>query len=141
MLTPRQIVEWPHFICCANITKKDDLVIIVNLLIEKGADANSKTNLGKNPLHMLCSYYKNDNLIDVVKYFITKGAKVYSITRDKKTPLHLLFHYKHDKLFELIQLLNPKKSTTSDPLDLFFWLHFWYNMYLFNYSIFEIHLK
>ncbi len=53
-----------------------DFIDIVQLLLEKGADINTKTNFGETPLHYLCTYYPGDKLPVVAKLLIQNGADV-----------------------------------------------------------------
>lgn len=52
----------------------DNLIEIVELLVEEGAEINTKSNQGDTPLHVLCFYYKNDSMIEILQVFYENGA-------------------------------------------------------------------
>lgn len=79
-----------------------DLVNIMETLVEKGADINSKTDRGENALHIVCQNYQNPRLTDVIEYLIEKGIDVNA--KDEKG---------HDALYYL-----RKRSSPTDPLEL-----------------------
>lgn len=109
-----------HWLCCF---KESNLMIeFVQLLIEKGADVNAKTNkTKKTPLHLLCQYYDNDNGVEIGKLLVEKGADVNTKTQDGWTSLHFLCRYhKNPNLIEFVDLLIKKgadvKATTNGNL-------------------------
>jgi len=59
--------------------------VVINLLLEKGADIENKNENGDNTLHLACCY---DNL-DVVKFLLEKGANIEAKNNKYGTPLHL----------------------------------------------------
>ena len=74
-VTTECYVETPLHLLCKHY-KKDNLIDLVALFIQNGADVNAENENGQTPLHLLCKHYKNDNLIDLVKILIEKGADV-----------------------------------------------------------------
>ena len=61
-----------HVVCF--YYKNENLIEIVRLLIQHGAEVNAKKVDGKTPLHLVCQYYKNSNLMDLVHLLIENGA-------------------------------------------------------------------
>ena len=67
---------------CGRYYMKDNLIDLVKLLIQNGAEINAKSTQwyggdGWTPLHDLCQFYKNDELIvDIVKIMIENGANI-----------------------------------------------------------------
>ena len=80
--------------------KKDDLVKVVGMLIEHGADVTAQTQDGWTPLHLAIqgrnggSRKKETRRIrvrklEVINMLIKRGADVSALTKDGRTPLHL----------------------------------------------------
>lgn len=91
------------------------MIDIVQLLIEKGADANvALGDLSRTPLHYLCYSYENDNLIDIVQLLIKNGAKANAKDIDGFTPLHELCRfYKRDNLKDNVQFFIQRGASVN----------------------------
>jgi hypothetical protein len=50
--------------------KKENLINIVKLLLDKNIETNCKTNSGCDVLHTVCRYCHNRNLIEIVQLLI-----------------------------------------------------------------------
>ena len=96
---------------------KDNLLDVIQLLIDHGADVKNNTNwilraLGywRSPLHIvLRQNYENENLIDIVQLFVEKGSELNVEDEYGHTPLHLVCKfYKKDDMKDIIQLLINK---------------------------------
>jgi len=65
---------------------------IVQLLLERGADANGKVANGETPLHVVGAGYPDDpdgKRVKIIALLVTHGANVNAVTaRSKYTPLH-----------------------------------------------------
>jgi len=72
---------------------------LVELLLDKGADPNSKNENGETPLHKACYW----NRIEIAKLLIERGADVDAKDVIGQTPLHLAVH--HHNRIELAKLL------------------------------------
>lgn len=88
-----------HLLCKTYKNKGNNLIQLVQLLIDNGADINRpnmdfKWKLGWTSLHYLIKNSNNvSNMSDVVKVFIEKGANVNAkttVTGEEYTPLYLL---------------------------------------------------
>ena len=86
--------------------KGEDLIDLIRFLIEKGADINSKSSLGFNALHTLCSFYKvGGKMIELIQFLLENGLDATSLINDGRNVLHLLCeNYDHDNLVDLIRL-------------------------------------
>ena len=102
-----------------------------NLLIDKGAIANTKTITHKNIIHYMCSapdFFTIDKLnLEILNKLIDNGIKLEDLDIDNCNTLHLACKYLNNKLvnwivemnqkFEL-DLLEQKDSTGKTPLDI-----------------------
>ncbi len=90
---------------------------IVELLISKGADVNTKDNKGKTPLH----YAVENGHKELVELFISKGADVNARDNKGKTPLHYAVENGHKELVELFiskgANVNLKDNEGKTPLN------------------------
>lgn len=62
-----------HTLC--GYYKEENLIDLVQLLLEKGAEVNTENQFGATPLHYLSSYYKNDNQEEILQLLDPKGSK------------------------------------------------------------------
>lgn len=95
------------FVYCRN----DNLVDIIKLLIQNGADVRAKDAFGDTPLHKLMR--RNDEkgiLVDLAKLLLDNGADVNAKNNDMWTPLLTLckFQPENEKLIDVIRLLIQK---------------------------------
>ncbi len=64
-----------------------NILSVVEILLENGANVQAKTNEGQTALHTSAkSFYAT---MEVIKYLIEKGAEVNDCDNDGNTPLHL----------------------------------------------------
>jgi ankyrin repeat protein len=89
--------------------KKDNLIKIIKLLIDKKIDVNCKTSNGSNALLILCRYYKQKNLIEIVQLLIKNNIEVNCKQNDGWNALHLVCRY-YDKgnLINIVRFLIEK---------------------------------
>ena len=81
----------PLLFLCMDQTENDNLIDVIRLLIEKGADANFRRNDGYTPLHALCEFYeKYDFLMDIVHLMVEEGADLNDDGFSEGTPLQML---------------------------------------------------
>ena len=80
---------------------------IIEFLIEKGIDVNSKTSGGWNVLHILCKNYQGEDLEKIVQLLMRKKIAVAEKTKNGNwNALQLLCrYYKGQNLKELAVLL------------------------------------
>ncbi|HCE59250.1 MAG TPA: hypothetical protein DEQ74_00210 [Wolbachia sp.] len=71
---------------------------LAELLIERGADVNSKDARGRTPLH----YAAIQGHIEVAKVFINKGACIVSQDCSNRTPYYYALKYNHPEIASLI---------------------------------------
>lgn len=71
---------------------------LVNLLLERGADVNMKSESGLTPLHLCASR----NQLDIAKVLLEKGAKVNDTNCTGETPLHLAAAQGHKDMVALL---------------------------------------
>ena len=103
-----------HILChyYKNETRNENLINLIKLLIEKGAEVNATDRLGSTPLHWLCRYYheSKENLVTMVRLFTEKDNDVIN-ARDKNgwTLLHwLCYSYKTNKSGD--EIMNKKED-------------------------------
>jgi ankyrin repeat protein len=93
-------------------------VEIVHLLLEKGANANARTNEGKTPLHMASMR----GWLEVAKLLFKYGADVNGKDADHWTPLHFALEYNWTGpkvalwLIELVVDVNSEDNDGYTPL-------------------------
>jgi len=84
---------------------------IVNLLLSKGDDANTKSRAGRTPLHEACKY----GHVAVAKLLLEQyGAKIEAPDEDGKTPLHLACDYGKDAVAKLLLEAESVAINTRD---------------------------
>lgn len=95
---------------------KDNLVEIVQLLIDNGADVKVADNNKRTPLLEICENYQKNDLKCVVQYMINKGSVVNAKGLNGSTPLLELCN-RHN-VVEVIQLLMASKNgiPKDDPI-------------------------
>ncbi|KAH9047930.1 ankyrin repeat-containing domain protein [Lactarius deliciosus] len=75
----------------------------VRVLLDNGAYANAKTNLGLTPLHQVGSdVFSNELSSGVIQLLIERGANVNAQDKDHDTPLHLIYS---SSQVELVRIL------------------------------------
>jgi len=72
-------------------------LLMVNLLLDCGADTNTKTSLGESPLYIACS----KGLTAVVQKMLQCGANV-NVSKRQRFPLNAACKYKHTAVVELL---------------------------------------
>ena len=83
---------------------------VVRLLVDNGADVNSKDLMLNTPLLYSC----NNGYFDVCHFLISRGAKVNIKNNFKFTPLYIAILNGHDDVTKL--LLSHKASTIDDSV-------------------------
>ncbi len=66
--------------CCAAV-HNDVLGVLVNLLIERGANVNAKRHNGETPLHVAAFFFRRNHLIIIL---LKNGANVFVFARDNQ---------------------------------------------------------
>lgn len=88
------------------VYRSSNLIDLVKILIENGADVKVQGQSRVTPLHQLCVNYKHDNLIDLIQLFKQNGADVDAWTKSRETPLRLICeNYKHGNLMDVVKFL------------------------------------
>lgn len=101
--------DWTPIQCLlVHYRELNNLIDLIRLLLENGADAVAKTPDGYNLLHLLCRNYQHDNLIELVRLLIERGVDVNDSDPDGWNPLHILCRNfeNEERLFELVLLLK-----------------------------------
>ena len=88
---------------------------IVELLIDKGADINTKNNNGSTPLHLAARFGQKD----VVELLLTKGADFKVQNNDSRTAIRLAKENGHPEVFELL-LKHANQSGDSKEIMTFY---------------------
>lgn len=78
-------------IACKNVF--DDTTLMVQLLIDAGADVNIQNNDGNTALMIAYGKYEKDCFIDTVKLLLDYGADIY--IRNNQRDRVIDFHYDH----------------------------------------------
>ncbi len=86
---------------------------LFSLLLERGADVNSKDWYGQTAL--VCAALKGHR--EVVKILLANGADVNARTRKGFTPLSLATEQGHHLVADLILEKNPNQNTWSTEPD------------------------
>ncbi len=63
----------------------DALGVVIQMLVNAGADVDAKTNYGSTPLYFAVNY---NNHVDAIRVFVDLGADVNAKRNDGNTPLH-----------------------------------------------------
>ncbi len=91
---------------------------LAKLLIDKGANIDTKDSYGNTPLHSV-------RKIEIAKLLVENGADVNSRNRDRETPLHNLAHYCKGADAELVKFyiskgadVNARNNEGYTPLDI-----------------------
>ena len=81
---------------------------LVELLIDKGAEVNAKTDKGETPLHLtVASWF---TLGRRVKLLIGKGADVHATTEAGETPLDYALRKRRTSIAEILEAAVAKES-------------------------------
>jgi ankyrin repeat protein len=72
---------------------------MVGLLIQRGADVNSRTKSGTTPLHTAVLY----NRFEVAEYLIDKGSEVNAKSTSGATPLSLALAARYQRIEKLLR--------------------------------------
>ena len=98
--------------------KDDNLIDILRLMIEHGADVNVKTEFHESPLYILCeSQRESEKLIDLIRFLIEEGTDVKDMENENNPLLAICKNYKKDEfLMNIVQLLVENGADIN---------HFW----------------
>lgn len=64
---------------------------LVQLLLDNGAEVNTKNDFGSTPLHGACLHSEEDDAVFISKLLINSGANVNAKNNSGETPLSLAF--------------------------------------------------
>lgn len=94
---------------------------IINLLLEKGADINSRTSFGMTPIMFAVRYVKAYNRLDAVKLLIEKGADLTAKDNSGKSVLMYACEGSHSGVVRLLIEQEPfRDADLSHCQDAFF---------------------
>ncbi len=89
---------------------------IVELLVAKGADLNTKDNSGKTPLHEAASSGNQE----IVELFVVKGADIQARDSDNRTPLHEAAYNGNQEIVKLFVVkgtdIQARDNSNRTPL-------------------------
>jgi hypothetical protein len=94
------------------IDKVDEVIAILELLIEHGANVNASTlPMGNTALHILAEYAPYFDVNEITNFLLKKGANTQLLNRDGKKPIDIFNDYKTDYINRpKIKRYFPKKS-------------------------------
>jgi len=99
-----------HYLC-ENYERKN-LIDLVRILIDSGADINARDNDRYTPLHYLCANYKRGNLLKLIRLLKKNGADLKAKTKKGRRATYFLFaknpNKNHFKIMAGIGLLLTK---------------------------------
>lgn len=72
-----------HYACCS---EDEDMQIVVDVLLEAGAEVNVQSLLGDTPLHMACRRMNSSAVVTLLRH----GAKIGLVNDLGRTPLHVV---------------------------------------------------
>ena len=96
---------------------------MVNLLLDYGADANTKTSLGESPLYIACS----KGLTAVVQKMLQCGAIV-NVSKGEKAPLNAVCRLKHTAIVELLLRAGANPNVPEESV--YTYKHYKYSLAL-----------
>ena len=82
-------------------------VVVLQYLLDQGADANAKNDVGRTPLH--CAAEVNSN-VNVLQYLLDHGANVNAVGWDGLTPLDLFLKSYRSKTYKAIGDLRRSRG-------------------------------
>ncbi|KAJ5076380.1 ankyrin repeat ph and sec7 domain containing protein secg-related [Anaeramoeba ignava] len=86
----------------------------IKLLIEQGANINSKNIYNQSVFHLACRN-SNENSFEIIKYLIENNADVKSKANTNQTPLHYVCRYQqNENSLEIIKYLISKGVNIND---------------------------
>lgn len=107
------------------VASRSNNLLLVEKLINMGADVNIKDMSGYSPLMNLISFDKNN--LDMIDLLINNGAKLEDINNNGATPLILAcYHFNTQVIKHLIDKnanVNASDFFGGTPLTILIWLH------------------
>lgn len=99
-----------------HLAVRDGNIDLIQMLLEQGADVNTRNDLWLTPLH----FAANKNEIEIVKMLLDHGAKVNVLTNFDYTPLHYAAYQGKVKIVTLLiekgAVLNIQNVFGHTPL-------------------------
>ena len=98
--------------------------MLVEILLENGADLNAENNEGMTPFQILVEKNTNDdsNLLDLAQVLLKHGAEVNRRNKDGQNPLHLAMRRNQSRLMEMLLEhgadANAKNNQGMFPLEI-----------------------
>jgi len=82
--------ETPLHLLCRHQEENEQLINVIQLLLESGANFKGDPDTDSTPLHELSKNYRKDGLMDIVKLMIENGADINASDKTGMTPLTIL---------------------------------------------------
>ena len=93
--------------------KVKEIIEILQLMVNNGADLDAKDNSGHTPLHLAVAYHTTT--VDIVKYLLDEGAQFDALNNNYETPHDLIIRNidrpdqdVYDEEILVLQLLSDK---------------------------------
>lgn len=88
----------------------ENLVFIMKLFVNKGADIFSADDDGNTLLHLAT----RENDLDMVDYLLDQGANADIVSNSDETPLHYAMFWDNKKYLKVVQLLLENSADAND---------------------------
>jgi ankyrin repeat protein len=75
------------------------------MLLEHGANANTKEMYGNTPLHHAVRSFSDKPCISIIKMLLDSGANINAQNKSGKTPLHVVSYQRQGDYSEIIKIL------------------------------------
>ena len=91
---------------CACQHDHPDFMAVLRLLVEHGANVNSRDSQGRNALLIICTEHLSDDLVDRIKFLIENQVDVNARDVNGTKAFNLLIRRGFSKSSEVIELLR-----------------------------------